>query len=180
MGRPKTLVELGGRALIEYPLAAAAEAGLETAVVAKASTPLPSVDAAVIVEPDEPQHPLNGLIAALNASEGRPVIALGCDMPFVDPALLEHLAGLRDALAVCKVRGRLQPLLGRYEPSLLPHLATPLEDDWALTEAVTALHPRVLSEADMAQFGDPAILTFNVNDDADLAAAEALLKEARR
>ena len=35
MGRPKALVPLGGRPLIAWPLAAAAEAGLEAVVVAK-------------------------------------------------------------------------------------------------------------------------------------------------
>ncbi len=71
--------------------------------------------------------------------------------------------------------GRLQPLLGRYEPSLKAHLSTALEGGWALSEAVSALQPRLLLEADLARFGEPTRLTFNVNNEEELSAAQRLL-----
>lgn len=177
MGQPKATVPLGGRPLISYPLAAATAAGLDPIVVAKAGTPLPGVDSPVVLEPDEPRHPLRGLMSALEASDGRPVVAVGCDMPFLAAELLSHLAALPAELAVCEVGGRLQPLLGRYEPSLLPHLGPAMEEGWAMTEAVSALMPGIVREDELARFGDPQRLTFNVNDAADLAAAERMLTE---
>ena len=45
MGVPKALVELGGRPLLAWPLAAALDAGLEAFVVAKRGSPLPPLDA---------------------------------------------------------------------------------------------------------------------------------------
>src|SRR5207237_1174148 len=41
MGAPKALLELGGRPLLEYPLAALQGAGLQPVVVAKRRSPLP-------------------------------------------------------------------------------------------------------------------------------------------
>ena len=64
MGRPKALVPLGGRPLIAWPLAAAAEAGLEAVVVAKPGSALPPLEVPVWDEPEAPSHPLTGLVAA--------------------------------------------------------------------------------------------------------------------
>src|SRR6185437_16090163 len=92
-------------------------AGLETVVVAKPSTQLPALDAPVLREPERPRHPLCGVLAALTNREGSgappAVLALGCDMPFLDPALLGWLAGLGGA-ALLESAGRLQPLPGLY------------------------------------------------------------------
>jgi molybdenum cofactor guanylyltransferase len=176
LGRPKAGVPLAGRPLISYPVAAAAEAGIESVVVAKRDSELPELDVELVVEPDERRHPLSGILAALDAGEGRPVIALGCDMPFVPAALLAHLASLGDQIAICQIGGRLQPLLGRYDPSLAVHLSNALEEEMALTEAVVGLEPRIVREAEVAAFGDPARIAFNVNDEADLARAAELLR----
>ena len=70
MGGPKAGLELGGRALVEWPLAAAREAGLEAVVVAKAATALPLLEVPVWTEPDEPSHPLTGLVCALERAGG--------------------------------------------------------------------------------------------------------------
>ena len=54
MGGPKALARARRRPLIARPLAAAAAAGLEAVVVAKAGTPLPPLGVPVWHEPDEP------------------------------------------------------------------------------------------------------------------------------
>jgi molybdenum cofactor guanylyltransferase len=172
MGRPKAVVELRGRPLISYPLAAIEAAGLEPLVVAKADTPLPQLGCRVVHEPDEPRHPLAGILAALGACDGRPVVAVGCDMPFLEPALLASLAALEDPLAVGEAGGRLQPLPGRYTPGLESDLGVALAREQPLVEAVASLDARVLDEVQLARYGDPEWLCFSVNDDVDLAAAE--------
>jgi molybdopterin-guanine dinucleotide biosynthesis protein A len=94
MGRPKATLELGGRPLLAWPLAAAREARLEAIVVAKPGSALPEVDVPVWHEPETPSHPLTGLVAALERAAPRPVVALACDMPFVSPETLARLAAL--------------------------------------------------------------------------------------
>ena len=175
LGAPKASVQLGGRALVSYPLAAARGARLEAAVVAKADTPLPALDVPVWIEPSEPRHPLRGLVTALERAAGRPVLALSCDMPFVTPELLAWLGRLAGPAAIPRVGGRLQPLLARYEPGAIESLAAALEHERSLAEAAQALHPRPVVEAQLRRFGRPATLVFNVNTPEDLARAAALL-----
>jgi molybdenum cofactor guanylyltransferase len=175
MGRPKAAVELGGRPLIAYPLAALAGAGLEAVVVAKRDTPLPELEVTVWHEPNEPAHPLCGILAALEQA-GRPILACGCDMPFLVPKLLLHLATRSRPLVVPRAGGRLHPLLARYGPALLDPLGRALDSAEPLHEVVSRLDPFLVDEHALRRFGDPERLLFNLNTPEDLARAEDLLK----
>ncbi len=175
MAAPKATIELGGRPLIDYPLAALAAAEVEAVVVAKRRSELPPVEAAVWIEPPEPSHPLSGILAALRRS-ARPVLAVGCDMPFLSPELLSWLAVLPGRLVVATVGGRLEPLLARYDHSLESTLARALSRGDSLRRALAGLDGRVVTEEEIARFGDPERLLFNVNTPEDLALAEAMLK----
>jgi len=57
----------------------------------------------------------------------------------------------------------------------LPQLEAALEREEPLARTVERLAPRLLAEDDLAPFGDPWRLLFNVNDPDDLREAEALL-----
>lgn len=175
MGSPKALVELAGRPLIAHVLAAVEAASLEPVVVAKADSPLPSVSCRVLRDPAEPIHPLQGLLTALAASGGRPVVALACDMPLVPPRLLEWLAGLGGSAAVVEATGRIQPLLARYEPAVAPGLQGALARGASAQEAVSRLDPRIVTESELARFGDPELICLNVNTPADLERAAAVI-----
>ena len=175
MGVPKATVALAGRPLIERPLRALDAAGLETVVVAKPGSELPALEAPVWEEPDDPVHPLCGVLRALEGAGARPVLAVACDMPFLVPALLRRLAEAEARLVVPEAGGRMHPLLARYSPELAGPLRAALRRRAALHEAVRALRPQVLGEDALRRFGDPERLLFNVNDRADLARAERLL-----
>jgi molybdopterin-guanine dinucleotide biosynthesis protein A len=161
LGGAKPTAELGGRPLVAWPLEAARAAGLEAVVVAKATTVLPELDVPVWIEPDEPSHPLTGLVLALERGAGRPIVAVACDMPHVTSRLLERLAAAHGAAAA---RADL-PFPARYEPSALPVLRAALAREAPLREALAALAPAVL--------GAPADELHGVNTPGELAAAAA-------
>ena len=176
LGGDKATVELGGEPLIARPLAALAAAGLEAVVVAKPETELPPLRVPVVREPEQPVHPLCGIVAALEHADGRPVLALACDLPFLDPLLLAWLAWLPDPLAVPAPGGEPQPLVARYGPTLLAPLKLALERGEPLRRTVESLRPRLVGNPELARFGDPARLFFNVNDAADLERARQILR----
>ncbi len=185
LGGAKPTAELAGRPLVSYPLAALAAAGIEPLVLAKRETELPDLAGAVgegaaaprlIVEPDEPRHPLTGIVAALRAAGERPLVVLACDMPLAAPALLAALAAAPEPLVVPSPGGLLEPLQARYSASLLPALEGALQRASPLRQTVAALGPRLLGDAEIARFGPPDRLFLNVNDPADLALAESILR----
>jgi molybdenum cofactor guanylyltransferase len=178
-GKPTRL--LSGRPLISYPLSSARAAGLEAVIVAKPDSALPQLNERVIVERDEPRHPLCGALAALEHAQrrwpGGGVILVGADMPFVTGALLRALAQL-DRAALLEVGGRRQPLPVRLLPAYARSLRGALEADSSLRDAFAALAPQVLAEDELRAYGDPRRLCFSVNTPADLRSAERWLAEA--
>jgi molybdenum cofactor guanylyltransferase len=178
IGGAKPTRALAGRSLISYPLSSARAAGLEAVVVAKPDTALPAIRERVIVEADEPRHPLCGALAALEhaqrRSPGGGVVLVGADMPFVNGALLRALAQI-DRAALLEVDGQRQPLPARLLPAHAGSLRVALEAESSLRAAFAALAPRVLVEDELRAFGDPHRLCLSVNTPADLRRAEGWL-----
>ena len=170
LGGAKATVELAGRPLIAYPLGALAEAGLGCVVVAKAGSPLPALDVPVLTEPDEPRHPLTGVVAALEHAGDRGAITLPCDAPFVSPMLLRVLASTPSTTAV-RAGGRTHPLIAFYSHESLERLRQALADGDSAIRALESLDPEWIEA--------PERETFNVNTPEDLARAEDLLRRPR-
>jgi molybdenum cofactor guanylyltransferase len=177
IGGEKATVELGGRPLISYPLAAIEAAGLQPLVVAKADSELPPLRCTVIREDHKPRHPLCGVLAALEFSGDSPLVVLGCDMPFVPATLLAWLAEQPEPLVAPALDDRVLPFPARYEHSLRAGLERALAEERSMAHSLASLSPRLLGAEELAAFGDPAGLCFNVNTAADLARGEALLRQ---
>jgi molybdopterin-guanine dinucleotide biosynthesis protein A len=165
IGGDKATVELAGRPLISYPIAAAQAAGLDVVVVAKRTTKLPPLEVPVLLEPDAPVHPLLGVITALNKLPA--VVALPCDMPFVDPADLAALAALDANVATLSQD---QPFPALYRRPALPQMRSAVEAGASVRS--TQAQSRLAPAASTARH--PATMTA-VNTPEDLATAEALL-----
>jgi molybdopterin-guanine dinucleotide biosynthesis protein A len=177
LGGDKARAVLGGRALITYPLAAAREARLEAVVVAKRSSRLPSLAGRLRYEPELPEHPLCGVVRALEYAEERGAggaVLLACDMPLVSAGLLRWMAELPGA-AMISLGGRAQPALARVDCSHLSRLRAALLSQQSMTSAIVALQPRIVDERDLQRFGRPEELCFNVNRPEDLQRAGLLL-----
>jgi molybdopterin-guanine dinucleotide biosynthesis protein A len=177
IGGSKAVVELNRRPLISYPLEAMWRALGNVTIVAKADTELPSVPgAAVWVEPQEPRHPLTGIVHAISLADGRPVVVCASDMPLVTAELIGRIAradprGAPAVLASCE--GELQPLLGCYQRSALAPLTAAAHDSGIrLREAVAALNPA------RYEVEDPDLL-FNVNSPDELLQAAAMIDRRR-
>ncbi len=160
IGGAKATAQLDGQALISYPLKAALGALGSVAVVAKDGVELPQLDQRVElwIEPDEPRHPVVGVIEALRRAEGRAVLIIACDLPLLTSEVVALIAGAdaEGSVAVlASAAGRPQPLLARYEPAALASLEK-FDTDGPMTEQVMALMPTLVEV--------PAEASFNVND----------------
>ena len=128
-------------------------------VVAKRGSPLPELDVPVLYEPDEPAHPLAGLIAALEHAPE--IVAVACDQPWVTGEAIGVLAACSEPIASAPG----QPFPGRYDDRALPRLRAALAREAPLREILSGA-----AEVDL-----PPQLTASLNTTADLAAAEARL-----
>ena len=162
VGGGKAGLELCGRPLIAYPIAAMREAGLETVVVAKRDTPLPDLDVPVVHDRSAVLHPLAGVLAALDHAEGA-VLVVATDMPDIPPQLLRRLADADEGadVVVATAGGQLEPLCARYSQGAREALERALADEAPLRDTVAALNP--------LEIATDAAAVRNVNTLADLA-----------
>lgn len=161
----KAATLLAGRPLIAYPAEALRQVCDTVVVVCKADTQLPSLPAvdARWNEPDEPRHPLTGIIHALERAH-TDVLVCAADMPFVTPAALRALIEPEGAAVVATSGGTLTPVLAHYRPSALPRLKD-ADGGEALRKTIARLDPVTVELDDVT----------SVNTPEDLDAAEARL-----
>jgi len=173
MGGAKLTVALRGRPLIEYPLAALRTVLDDVAVIAKPDVELPALQGVMLwIEPEEPRHPLVGIVEALGLAAGRPVLVCPADLPCVTPSLVAGICqtSAEDAPAViARHAGETQPLLGLYQPVAAALLADAARRAEAPVRAsVDAIGPRHFEVRDAEEL-------FNVNSPEDLLVARSIL-----
>lgn len=179
MGGAKATVKLAGRPLLAYPLAAVWRAVGHVAIVAKRDSPLPDVPGVTVwIEPDQPQHPLAGIVHALGLAAGRPVLVCAGDLPLVSEQLLRRIAQAELdgplATVAAATDGMPQPLVGCYAPAALAPLAAALEPPQvSVREAVARLAPATVEVTDPEEL-------FNVNSPEDLLQVGAILDRRSR
>jgi molybdenum cofactor guanylyltransferase len=167
-GGSKPAALLAGRPLAAYAVEALAGACERIVVVCKRGTELPELPGVERWdEPDEPRHPLTGIVHALETA-GAPVLVCAADMPFVTSDACRTLlqAAGNSPAVVATAGGVLQPTFALYAPAALEALRT-APDDAPLARTVEQLQP--------ARVALPPALVSSVNTPEDLANAEALL-----
>jgi len=127
-----------------------------------------------------PDHgSLGGILTAVEALGS--ALCVAWDMPFVPPALLAALAaGLETADAVLPEsdsRRGVEPLCAAYGPACGPAIRAAIArgEDRAIGFHAAVRVARLARET-VLQYGDPAVLFFNVNTPDDLARAEELCR----
>lgn len=179
-GRPKGLERVGSVRMLDR-LVAAFESALDQLPLLVANDPEapawhPGLRVVADVRPGT--GALGGIYTAVLEAPA-PVVTVAWDMPFVTAPLIRALAaGLRDADAILPAsegpRG-VEPLCAGYGPACEPAILAAL--DQGDLRAI-GFHDRIkvgmLSSTQVRQFGEPAVLFFNVNTADDLQEADRL------
>ena len=179
-GRPKGLEPVGGMRILDRLVDVCTEAfGVPPLLVANdPEAPRWRADLTTLPDVTPGMGALGGLLTAVTAGAGAPVVVVAWDMPFVPAPLLRALAeGLatHDAmLPASDGRRGVEPLLAAYAPSCLAPMTRALARG---DRRAIAFHDEVkvgiLSLDQVRAFGDPARIFMNVNTPDDLTEAEA-------
>jgi molybdenum cofactor guanylyltransferase len=123
MGRDKSLLEVGGRTLLEHVAAQVSLAVDE--VLVSANDPERYAFAGLRVVPDERpgEGPLMGIYSCLLAARHDRMLVAACDIPELPLSFLQsmlRLAARADIVAPRDAAGRLHPVLAVYRRSIAP------------------------------------------------------------
>jgi molybdopterin-guanine dinucleotide biosynthesis protein A len=178
-GEPKGLHAVGGRRIIDRVANALASVVTELVVVSNAPDAASWLPGTHVVRDTRPERgSLVGLHTALTHA-GDSALVVAWDMPFVTGKLLRLIVdrGATSEYAVVPV-GASGPesFCAFYRADCLPFLDAALDAEDLRLSALLARLPNVdyLRRDEVAGVGDPDRLFFNVNDHADLIAANRL------
>jgi len=176
-GRPKALMELGGRPIVERVLAAVAPAVDDLLLVTNTPDLYASLGLPMVADVYPDAGSLGGIYSGLKAAPGEAAFTVACDMPFLHPAVVRLVvarAGEADVV-IPRVGGQLETLHACYAKSCLPHIE---ERILAGRLKIVGFFERVrvieIAEAEVARHRDPAIVFMNVNTPEELERARAL------
>ncbi|MBI5869504.1 MAG: molybdopterin-guanine dinucleotide biosynthesis protein B [Actinobacteria bacterium] len=126
---------------------------------------------------------LVGIYSALAASGNELCFTVACDMPFTEPSLVMHLAGLasgHDAVVPVSQRGR-EPLHAFYSRACLGRMRNRIESgELALHDLLDSLDVRYVDMVELAPLCDPGMVFLNVNTVVDLEEASRLLPRMQK
>jgi molybdenum cofactor guanylyltransferase len=137
MGRNKALLEFRGKPLIQHQIEILAPMFKEVIIGANDAAPYASFNVRVV--PDVLSEPcsLTGIHALLKAAVRPRVFVIACDMPFLNPALIEKLfatPGEPDVVVPESDRG-LEPLHAFYGPWCLQAIEqSARRNQWKVTD----------------------------------------------
>jgi len=181
-GRPKALIELGGRRIVERVVAALAPAVDDVLIVT--NTPelyaflgLPTV---ADVYPDHGS--LGGIYSGLKAVAGEVAFTVACDMPFLHPEVVRLVVAraAQGDVVIPRVGRQLETLHAAYGKACLPHIEERLlAGELKIVGFVDRVRVIEIDEADVARFRDPTVAFMNVNTPDELERARSLVAELR-
>jgi len=183
MKAPKPLIRVAGKRIIDRQVTALRQAFGSIAVVG--AGPEIAFEPGIRVLPDDASYagmrgPMRGICTGLRAA-GRACFVVACDMPFINPRLMSHLAGLLPGhdLVIPVVGGLVEPLFGVYGMTALDAMESALMDGARKIRGVFASLDVLYVEEDELRRFDTGLYSFvNVNTPSDLARADELAVEA--
>jgi molybdopterin-guanine dinucleotide biosynthesis protein A len=182
-GRPKGLLQLGGRRILDRVVDAVGAVVSEPPLLVVNAPEGPTWRPDLRAVPDV--HPgygsLGGIYTAVMSGAG-PVLCVAWDMPFVAAGLLRALAdgaaGYDAFLPASDGRRGVEPLCAVYGPACGPAIEQQLaRGDLRAVGFHAAVRVGTLPLDRVGTFGDPAVLFFNVNTPDDLERAEAVWRQ---
>jgi len=180
MGRDKALLPIGGATLIELVVARLREVCGERLLLVT-NTPEAYRQLGVQIVPDAlpPGQSLVGIYTGLRHA-GEPAFVCACDMPFLSPPLIRHMAALAEGADVVIPRhgGEYEPLHAVYTPACLDPIRRCVERQGRNIDFLAEVRVRIVDEPELRRF-DPDLRSFaNLNTPEDYAAARRELDPA--
>jgi molybdopterin-guanine dinucleotide biosynthesis protein A len=183
MGQDKGLVPFLGKPLIEHVLSRVANLGAETLVTTNNPEAYRFLGLPVFPDIFPDRGALGGLYTALSSARNQHVAVVACDMPFVNPELLEAeldlLVSTHSDAVIPRTEGGTEPFHAVYQRErCLPAVQAAIEEDrWRVDAWFSRVNLRYMSPEEIVRY-DPHWLAFwNVNTPEELQRAEHLAAE---
>ena len=177
-GRPKALIELGGKRIIERVLDAVAPVVDDVLIVTNTPELYEFLRVPMIGDAYPDHGSLGGIFTGLRAATGESAFTVACDMPFLHRDVVRMVvdrAGEADVV-IPRVAAQLETMHACYAKTCLPHIEARLHARrLRIVGFLDSVRVVEIDEADVARHREPALAFMNVNTPEELARARGLV-----
>ena len=178
-GRPKALLQLGGRSIVERVVAALTPVVDDVLVVTNTPELYAFLGLPMVADVYPDHGSLGGIYSGLKAA-GEIAFTVACDMPFLHPEIVRLViarAGEGDVV-IPRVGEQLETMHAAYGKACLQPIEERLRAGrLKIVGFFDSVRVVEIGEAEVARFRDPAVAFMNVNTPDELERARALVAE---
>ncbi len=183
LGADKALLDFGGKTLLEITFERLGEVTADIVIACGQGTRpgWPDIAAPTVLDRSQGRGPLAGLDAGLRAIANDAAVVVACDMPFLNPALLRHMAARLEthAAVVPMIDGRYHALHAVYSQRCLPLAEDLLLQGGSMRDLLATVDTGVVPEAEVLAIDPECLSCFNLNSPEDLERARAIWARER-
>jgi molybdopterin-guanine dinucleotide biosynthesis protein A len=182
-GRNKALEMFQGERLIDRQVRTLRSLFPEVLAVTHEPELYLHLDVTIVQDVIPRQGPLGGIYTGLLFAQDKSVFVTACDMPFVQPPMINRMVQLAREydVVVPENKGSLEPLLAIYSSRCRPHMKRMLDrQDLQVISFFPAVKVHRLSEEEIGQLDPKGLSFFNINTSSDMERARELLTEVER
>jgi molybdopterin-guanine dinucleotide biosynthesis protein A len=179
-GKPKSLLELGGRRIIERVLDAVAPAVADVLIVTNTPELYAFLGVPMVADVYPDHGSLGGIFSGLAAAPGDAAFTVACDMPFLhrEVARLVVSRAAEGDVVIPRVGQQLQTMHAVYGKACLAPIEARLRvGRLKIVGFFDSVRVVEIDEAAVARHRDPDVVFMNVNTPDELARARALAEE---
>lgn len=168
MGKDKALLPYKGNPLIHAVLDRMHSVFSKVVVSVRPGAELGNVSADTVADHYPEVGPLGGITSVLESGEER-IFCLACDMPFVNPGLMEYICSLDGFDAVIPIwQDRLQVLHALYSRTMLPLFQAALQGgQLRISDAFSKANIRYIPDREIRKIDPDGASFSNLNTPAD-------------
>jgi molybdopterin-guanine dinucleotide biosynthesis protein A len=176
-GRQKALLDIGGRSILDRQLDVLRHLA-DPIFIVGGEAPAWTERGLVAVEDEIPGcGALGGIYTAIVRSPRARTIVVGCDMPYLSAALLQHMIDVDADLVIPRSRRGLQPLCAIYARTCASEIRARLERGALEAAAMPeGLRVKEIAAAALEAFGPDDLLFANVNTPHDYERARTIVE----
>jgi molybdopterin-guanine dinucleotide biosynthesis protein A len=178
LGRDKASIQVAGLSLIERVIQRLRTVVTDIVLVANEPDRFSHLGLPVAEDVYHGVGTLGGLHAGLNATRAAYGLVVGCDMPFLNPALLRYMISQRAGydVVIPRIGKYYEPLHAIYARRCLPAIErTILSGRRRVLDAFTEARVQIIDQDRVALYDPRGLSFFNVNTPGDLERLREIL-----
>ncbi len=178
MGNNKALINIGITSLVENTINKIKPFFQEIILVTNKRESFAHLEISMASDIYKNCGPLGGIHAALKTASREFVFVIACDMPFIEPKLIDYIRKSGDQnsdIVIPRINDYSEPLHALYRRNCLPVIESCLSrGELKATSIWPYLRVKFIEREEISRFADPLKVFFNINTPLDLNKAKEI------